>query len=99
VTLRPLFGWFSPKLIRKIFENTTQYARIEYGTLLKLTFKSTNPALNVTYGNELVSCDIIYNCNTNIHAGSFSVVLRFGIYTQTTDVNVIKTDKWFVKIP
>jgi hypothetical protein len=58
--LRPLFGWLSPQIIQKTVEHTTQYARIPCGTLLKHTFKSPNPALNVMRRNEPVACDIVY---------------------------------------
>ena len=46
--LRPFFGWFSTDIIKQTFAHTTQYARLPSGTLLKRSFKSSNPALNVT---------------------------------------------------
>ena len=94
--LRPFFGWLSPKLIQKTFENTTQYARIPCGTMLKRTFKSPNPALNVTRRNEAVACDIVYADTPAIHDGSTSAVIFVGVDTQVTDVYGIKTDKQFV---
>ena len=46
--LRPLFGWLSTETIKKTFEQTTQYAHLPSGTtLLKCSFKSSNPAMNV----------------------------------------------------
>jgi hypothetical protein len=95
-TLRPFFGWLSPDIIQKTFENTTQYARIPSGTLLKRTFKSPNPALNVTRRNEAVACDIVYADTPAIHDGSTSAVIFVGVETQVTDVYGIKTDKQFV---
>ena len=94
--LRPLFGWLSPTIIQKTFENTTQYARIPCGTLLKRTFKSPNPALNVTRRNEPVACDIVYADTPAINDGSTSAVIFVGVDTQVTDVYGIKTDKQFV---
>ena len=95
-SLWPLFGWLSPKIIQKTFENTTQYARIPCGTLLKRTFKSPNPALNVTRRNELVACDIVYADTPAVHDGSTAAVIFVGVDTQVTDVYGIKTDKQFV---
>jgi hypothetical protein len=38
--LHPFFGWINPDSIKKIFEHTTQYARLHAVTFLKKTFKS-----------------------------------------------------------
>ena len=43
--LRPLFGYMNTKTIKTTFENTTQYARILHGTILKKHYKSPFPAL------------------------------------------------------
>jgi hypothetical protein len=94
--LRPLFGWLSPDIIKKTFEHTTQYARLPSGTLLKRSFKSPNPALNVTRRNESVACDIVYADVPAINDGSIAAVLFVGTDTQVTDVYGIKTDKQFV---
>jgi hypothetical protein len=72
---RPLFGWLSPDLIKKTFTHTTQYARLPSGTTLKRTFKSPNPALNVTRRNEPVACDIVYSNVPAIDDGSIAAVL------------------------
>ena len=94
--LRPFFGWFSPDIIKKTFENTTQYARLPTGTILKRAFKSPNPALNVYRRNESVACDIVYSDTPAIDDGSVAAVLFVGVTTQVTDVYGIKTDKQFV---
>ena len=94
--LRPLFGWLSPDLIQKTFEHTTQYARLPTGTLLKQSFKSANPALNVLRRKESVACDIVYADVPAIDDGSTAAVLFVGYDTQVTDVYGIKTDRQFV---
>ena len=94
--LRPLFGWLSSDIVQKTFENTTQYARLPSGTLLKRSFKSPNPALNVTRRNEAVACDIVYSDVPAIDDGSVAAVLFTGTDTQVTDVYGIKTDKQFI---
>jgi hypothetical protein len=59
--LRPFFGWSAADLIKETFEQTTQYARLPTGTLLKKAYKSPNPALNVYRCQEDVACDIVYS--------------------------------------
>ena len=95
--LRPLFGWLPTETIKKTFEQTTQYARLPSGTtLLKRSFKSSNPAMNVPRRNESVACDIVYADVPAIDDGSTAAVLFTGYDTQVTDIYGIKTDRQFV---
>jgi Reverse transcriptase (RNA-dependent DNA polymerase) len=94
--LRPFFGWFSTDIIKHTFVHTTQYARLPSGTLLKRSFKSSNPALNVTRRNESVACDIVYSDVPAVDNGATAAVIFTGLETQVTDVYSIKTDKQFV---
>jgi hypothetical protein len=96
LNLRPLFGWLPPDAIKKTFMHTTQYARLPTGTVLKRTFKSPHPALNVTRRNEPVACDIVYADTPAIDDGSIAAVIFVGTDTQVTDVYGIKSDKQFV---
>ena len=96
VMLRPFFGWLSSDIIKQTFEHTTQYARLPSGTLLKRTFKSSNPALNVTRRNEPVACDIVYSDVPAVHNGSTAAVIFTGLETHVTDVHSIRSDKQFV---
>jgi hypothetical protein len=95
-TLRPLFGWLSTDIIKETFARTTQYARLPSCTLLKRSFKSANPALNVQRRNEPVACDIVYSDEPAIDDGSTAAVLFVGLDTQVTDVYGIKRDKQFI---
>ena len=94
--LRPLFGWLSTDVIKETFAHTTQYARLPSCTLLKRSFKSANPALNVQRRNESVACDIVYADEPAIDDGSTAAVLFVGLDTQVTDIYGIKRDKQFV---
>ena len=94
--LRPFFGWLSTDIIKQTFSRTTQYARLPSGTLLKRTFKSSNPALNVTRRNESVACDIVYSDEPAVDNGSTAAVIFTGLDTQATDVYGIKTDRQFI---
>jgi hypothetical protein len=91
--LRPFFGWFSADTIKHTLEHTTQYARLPSGTLLHCTFKSPNPALNVSRRNEPVACDIVYADVPAVDNGSTAAVIFAGLDTQVTDIYGIKTDK------
>ena len=73
--------------------HTTQYTRLPTGTTLKRTFKSPNPALNVTRRNEPVACDIVYSDVPAIDDGSIATVIFVVTDTQVTDVYGIKSDK------
>jgi Reverse transcriptase (RNA-dependent DNA polymerase) len=96
-SLRPLFGWLSTDTIKKTFENTTQYARLPTGTLLKRHFQSPNPALNVHRRDEAVACDIVYSDEPAVDDGSTSAVIFVGVDTQVTDIYGIKSDKQFIR--
>jgi hypothetical protein len=76
--LRPFFGWLSTDIIKETFQRTTQYARLPSGTLLKRTFKSSNPALNVTRRNESVACDIVYSDEPAVDNGATAAVIFTG---------------------
>jgi hypothetical protein len=58
--LRPLFGWMNAKTIKKKSEQTTQYARMPNGTILKKYYKSPFAALNVQRRDEPVATDTVY---------------------------------------
>ena len=46
--LQPFFGWLSPDIIKKTFQNTTQLARVTTGTLLKKVDKFYTNLPNLT---------------------------------------------------
>ena len=95
--LRPFFGWLSTDIIKKTFQKTTQLACLPTGTtLLKRSFKSSNPAMNVSRCNEAVACDIVYADVPTIYDGATAAVLFVGYDTHVTDVYGIKTDCQFV---
>jgi hypothetical protein len=59
--LRPHLGWLPIDAIKKMFEHTTQLARMPMSTILKKWYKSLNPALNVRPRDEPVATDTIYS--------------------------------------
>ena len=94
--MRHLFGWFSADRIRETFRRTTQYARMPHGTLLRRTYKSPNPALNVPRRSEPVSCDIVYSDTPAVDHGGQAAVIFYGTQSHVTDVYGIKTDSQFI---
>ena len=86
----------SPDIIKSTFSSTTQYGRLPTGTLLKNSYKSANPALNVHRHNESVACDFIYADVPAVDDGATLAVLFVGTDTLVTDVYGVRTDKQFV---
>jgi hypothetical protein len=94
--LRPRLGWLPIDAITKMFEHTTQLARIPMSTILKKRYKSLHPALNVRPHDEPVATDTIYSNTPAIDCGVTSAQLFVGTKTHTADVYPIKSDKQFV---
>jgi hemerythrin superfamily protein len=94
--LCPHLGWLSIDAIKKMFERTTQLARMPMSTILKKRYKSPNPALNMRPSDEPVATDTIYSDTPAINCGITSAQLIVGTKTQTADVYPIKSDKQFV---
>jgi hypothetical protein len=94
--LRPLFGWMNTKTIKKTFEQTTQYARMPNGTILKKHYKSPFPALNVQRRDEPVATDTVYSDTPAIDGGETCAQIFVGTEIMVTDVYGMKTEKQFV---
>jgi hypothetical protein len=94
--LRPLFGWMNTKTIKKTFKQTTQYARMPNGTILKKYYKSPFPALNVQRRDEPVATDTVYSDTPAIDGGETCTQIFVGTETMVTDVYGMKTEKQFV---
>jgi len=82
--------------IKKTLENTTQYARLPMGTLLKRAYKSANPALNVHRRSEPVACDLVYSDTPAVASGATSAAVFTGLRTKVVDAYGLKSDKQFV---
>jgi hemerythrin superfamily protein len=85
----------SVDILQKMYEHTTQYARLPTGTMLKKAFRSPHPALNVYHRNEDVTCNIVYLDIPTIFNGSTAAVIFFGTSSKVTDVHSIKCDNQF----
>jgi hypothetical protein len=94
--LHPLFGWMNTKTIKKTFEQTTQYARMPNGTILKKHYKPPFLALNVQRRDEPVATDTVYLDTPAIDGGETCAQIFVGTETMVTDVYGMKTEKKFV---
>jgi hypothetical protein len=82
--------------IKRTFEQTTQYARMSNGTILKKYYKSSFPALNVQHRDEPVATDTVYSDTPAIDGGETYAQIFVGTETMVTDVYGMKTEKQFV---
>ena len=85
-------------VIKKIFEFSTQHARTPMSTILKKTFKSPFPALNVKCRSEPVAINTIYSDTSAINISSTCAQIFVRAETLVADVCSMKTDKQFVNI-
>jgi hypothetical protein len=83
----PLFGWMNTKTIKKTLEQTTQYARMPSGTILKK---------HVKRWDERVTRDTVYSNPPDIDGGETYAQIFVGTETLVTDVYGMKTEKQFV---
>jgi hypothetical protein len=79
--LRPLSGWMKTKTIKKILEQTTQYARMPNDTILKKYYKSPIPALDVQHRDEHVAMDTVYSDTPTIDGGEACTQIFVGTET------------------
>jgi hypothetical protein len=94
--LCPRLSWLPIDAIKKTFKHTTQLARMPMSTILKIQYKSLNPALNVRPHDKPVATDTIYSDTLAIDCGITSAQLFVGTKTHTANVYPIKSDKQFV---
>jgi hypothetical protein len=93
---RPLSSWMNTKTIKKTLEQTTQYARMPNGTILKKHYKSPFPALNVQRRDERVTKDPVYSDAPDIDGGETCAQIFVGTETMVAYVYGMKTRKQFV---
>ena len=95
--LRPLFGWQDAKTIKKAFENTTQYARMPNGTILKKHYRWPFPALNLKRRDKPVATDTVFSDTPAIDGGQTCAQIYVGsTETLVTDVYGMKTGKQII---
>jgi hypothetical protein len=93
---RPWSGWMNTKTIKKTLEQTTQYARMPNGTILKKHYKSPFPALNVQRCDERITRDTVYSNAPDIDGGETCAQIFVDTETLVSDVYGMKTEEQFV---
>ena len=85
------------EIIQKTFDLTTQYARLPVGDVLRRTFKTPFPLLNVQRREEAVYCDQIFSDTPAIFGGETSASIFAGRESRVKDVYGMKTGRDFPK--
>jgi hypothetical protein len=95
---QPKLGWAPIDVIQRTFDATTQFVKIPMSNLLRKTFQSPNPAVNVPRRNEPVATDTIFLDATAIDSGCKCAQLFKGTKSQVVDAYGRKySDREFVK--
>ena len=93
---RSKLGWLPTDVIKRTFENTTQYYRMPHSTHLKKQYRSPFPACNVHRRNKAVATDTVYSDTPAIDSGVTSAQFFVGHESLVCDVYGMKSDNQFV---
>jgi hypothetical protein len=94
--LRPNFAWLPENVVKELFKNTTQYARMPMSTVLKKHYKSPFPTLNVHRHEEALATDTVYSDVPAVDSGVTIAQLFVSLTSTVCDVCPLKTKKAFV---
>ena len=94
--LKPLFNWIPLEMIKKTFQLSTQCARTPASSVMKKTYHSQFPALNVKRRSEPVTTDMVYYDTPDIDNGSKCAQLFVCTKNILTDVYGMNSEKQFV---
>lgn len=90
-------GWLPLDVIRRTFDATTQLAHIPMSNILRKTFQSPNPALNVLRRRESVATDTVYSDTPSIDGGETLAQIYVGVQSEVVDIYGIKTTSQFTR--
>ena len=94
--LKPVFNWTPLDMIKKTFQLSTQCARTPASSVMKKTYRSPFPGLNVKRRSEPVAICTVYCDTPVVDDGSTCAQLFVETKTFLTDVYGMKSDKQFV---
>ena len=89
--MKPKFGWLSTDVIRKTFDQTTQFHRRPLNNLNK-HFKTPHPACDVSCCQEAIVTDMAHSDALAIDDGTTMAQLFVGTESLVTDVCGMKTE-------
>jgi len=94
---QPRLGWAPIDVIKRTFDATTQFVKIPMSNLLRKTFQSPNPAVNVPRRDEPVATDTIFSDVAAIDSGCRCAQLFMGTNSHVVDAYGMKhSDKEFI---
>ena len=91
--MRPLFNWLPLNIIKKTFQLSAQYGRTPASAVMKQTYRSPFPALNIKRRSEPVATDTVFADTPAIDDGSKCAQVFAGTKTLVSDVCGMKSDK------
>lgn len=94
--MKPFFNWLPLDAIKKTFQLSTQFARTPASAIMKKTYRSPFPALNVKRRSEPVATDTAYSNTPAIDDGATCAQVFVGVKTLVSDAHGMKSDKQFI---
>ena len=95
---RSKLAWLPTDVIKRTFEQTTQFYRMPMETYLKKRYKSPFPACNVHRRSVPVATDTVYSDTPAIDSGVTAAQFFVGTESMVCDVYPMKTDKQFINV-
>jgi hypothetical protein len=93
--LRPNFLYKSDEVIKHMFGQSTQMARVPISTHLRTWYRAPNPAMNIPHRNEDLLTDHVYSNVSTIDDGSTGAQVFFGCTTHVGDIYGMKSESHF----
>jgi hypothetical protein len=95
--VRPMLGWQPIDVIKRTFEATTQFVKIPMSNVLRKTFRTPNPAVNILRRPEAVATDTVFSDVPAVDSGEMAAQIFVGVESLVTDAEGMKhSDKQFV---
>lgn len=91
------FAWLPLDIISKTFACTTQLAHLPMSNVLRKTFQSPNPALNVLRRREAIATDTFFSDTPSIDGGERLAQIYVGVESEVIDIYGIKTEQQFTR--
>lgn len=89
-------AWMPLDVIKRTFLCTTQLASIPMSNILRKTFQSPNPAMNILRRREPIATDTVYSDTPSIDGGEKIAQIYVGVESEVVDIYAIKSEKQFV---
>ena len=81
------FIFVPPEVIKRTFEQTTQFYQMSANPSMKKTFRTPFPACNVHRRSEAVAIDTVYSDAPAIHSGITAAQFFVGVESLVCDIH------------